>query len=566
MRISEARIQNYRTISELALKFPRYYTAICGKNDAGKSNIIRLFRNTFKRQERIVFLPESDVSVKDDFTKWKEKEVAASSRFIQIDFVLEISKKDDEGLHRFLQDYLALPDELATKELLGLTLSIRLVPEEKSEQIGLSIDGNLYEVLKAQEVYKRLRSSLVMLFHDSTEFFHPYRFRESSDLFREMSSSDATKVKDAQANVNRTLTKIAKKNQQDLTEMLGRLKDKYRIGLSIVSTDVEEVPYTITLGNEDGDVELENWGSGTQNRTRILMTLFKAKQVREANTSSEKVTPIIVIEEPESYLHPSAQAEFGRTLRDLAEEFKIQVIVTTHSPYLLSLEQADANILLSRKVVRKRSRDTEVVNTAGENWMEPFCLALGISDAELAPWKEALFANKDGVLLVEGDIDKEYLELLRDDAHGDDRLKFTGTIFSYGGKDTLKQKQLLRFIMSQFKQFIVTYDLDCENEIEPTLKALGLVKNSDYLAVGRDISGKKAIEGMLPDEVLQAVFSSNVELVQKATTATGAEARSAKSSLKKLYLDEFKKRSAPRSDSFKGFYGLTKQINKMLKN
>jgi putative ATP-dependent endonuclease of the OLD family len=512
-----------------------------------------------------VFFPESDVSVKEDFTKWKEKEVAANSRFIQIDFVLEINRKDDEGLHRFLQDYLALPDELTTKELLELTLSIRLVAEEKIEQIGLSLDGKPHEVLKAQEVYKRLRSSLVMLFHDSTEFFHPYRFRESSDLFRQMSTTDAAKVKTAQDNVNKILTKIAKKNQQDLTEMLGRLKDKYRIGLSIVSTDVEEVPYTITLGNEDGDVELENWGSGTQNRTRILMTLFKAKQVRDADTSSEKVTPIIIIEEPESYLHPSAQAEFGRTLRDLAEEFKIQVIVTTHSPYLLSLEQADANILLNRKVVRKRSRDTEVVNTAGDKWVEPFCLALGISDAELAPWKEALFSNKDAVLLVEGDIDKEYLELLKDEAHGEDRLKFTGTIFSYGGKDTLKQKQLLRFIMSQFKQFLITYDLDCENEIEPTLKALGLVKNIDYLAVGRDLSGKRAIEGMLPDEVLQAVFSNNVDLVQKATSATGSEAKSAKSSLKKLYLDEFKKKSKPKSDSFKSFYGLTRQINKMLK-
>jgi hypothetical protein len=37
-----------------------------------------------------------------------------------------------------------------------------------------------------------------------------------------------------------------------------------------------------------------------------------------------------MIEEPECFLHPSAQAEFGRILRDLAEEFQVQVIITTH--------------------------------------------------------------------------------------------------------------------------------------------------------------------------------------------------------------------------------------------
>lgn len=565
MRISKIRIQNYRTISELSLQFPHYYTAICGKNDAGKSNIIRLLRNTFGIQSRIVFFPEADISVKDDFTVWKEKEVPLKERFIQVDFVLQIDRTDDEGLRRFLQDYLALPDELATKDTLQITLSSRIVAEEKNERVGLSIEGKPYEVLKAQEVYKRLKSSLVMLFHDSTEFFHPYQFRQSANLFKDMSSSDAAKVKTAQANVNKTLTRVAKKNQQDLTEMLGRLKEKYRIGLSISSNnEIAEVPYTITLGNEDGDVELENWGSGTQNRTRILMTMFKAKQVRESDTSSDKITPVIVIEEPESYLHPSAQAEFGRTLRDLAEEFKIQVIVTTHSPYLLSLDQSNANILLSRKVTRRRLRETEAIDTSGDKWVEPFCLALGISDAELAPWKDALFSNKEAVLLVEGDIDKEYLELLRDESHGDDRLKFSGVVFAYGGKDTLKQKQLLRFIMSQFKNFLVTFDLDCEAEVEPVLKSLGFIKGTNYIPIGRDLAGKKFIEGLLPDDVLQAVFGNNVDLVQKATSATGSDARSAKSALKKLYLEEFKKTAKPRSDAYKGFYGLTRQLNKMI--
>lgn len=205
-----------------------------------------------------------------------------------------------------------------------------------------------------------------------------------------------------------------------------------------------------------------------------------------------------------------------------------------------------------------------MIDTSGNNWVEPFSLALGISDSELAPWKEALFSTGQAVLLVEGEIDKEYLELLRDDAHGENRLRFDGVIFPYGGKDTLKQRQLLKFVMSQFTRFLVTYDLDCESDVEPTLKAVGLAKNVDYIAIGKDSPGKKFIEGLLPDSVLQSVFANNVELVQKATSATGSDARSAKASLKKLYLDEFRLTAQAKGDEFKSFYMLTKQLNKML--
>ena len=564
MRVSEIRIQNYRTVCNLHLKFPKYYTAICGRNDAGKSNIVRMLRSNFQPPERIIFFPRPEATLQEDFPKWLERETPANQRFIQVDYTFQISRQDDEGLHRFLQDYLGLPETLLLQDAITLVLSVRQTTEDKGEQIALSIDNTTYETVKAQEVYKRLRSSLVMLFHDSTEFSVPFQYRHGTDLFEGMSGADETKVKEARAFLNKALTRVAKKNQQDLTEMLGRLKEKYRIGLSILDRDSSEVPYTITLGTDDGDVELDNWGSGTQNRTRILMTLFKARQMREAQSSTDKITPIIVVEEPESYLHPSAQAEFGRTLRDLAEELKVQVIVTTHSPYLLSLEQPDANILLARRLFRKRLRETEVVPTDSEKWMEPFSLALGISDSELAPWKDALFSSGDSVLLVEGDIDKEYLEMLRDDSHGAERLAFQGTIFPYGGKDTLKQRQLVRFVMSQFKTFLITYDLDCELEVEPVLKSLGLVKGVNYVSIGRDVPGKRFIEGLLPESVFQKVHADNVDLLQKATFATGSDSKSAKSSLKRMYLDEFKKSAKPGAEMFKNFYVLGKQLNKMI--
>jgi len=567
MRLSSLRIRNYRTIEDLTLDFPSYYTAICGRNDAGKSNIIKALRSSLSLPDRTFWMIGSDpvISVKDDFTKWKQKETPPAQRAIQVDLTLRITRDDDEGIFRFLQDYLPLPEPiLLDPSGFDLKLGFRRTGEERTEQISLSVGDQLFEVLKSQEVVNRIRSSSAFLFHDSTESFHPFHFNQTAGHLRDMSSVEAEKLKAAKANLDRVMTKLAKRNQEDLSEVLGRLKDKYKIGLSLADAETEELSYTITLGNEDGDVELEKWGSGTQNRTRILMTLFRAKRVREAETSAAKVTPVIVIEEPESYLHPSAQAEFGSTLRDLAEEFKVQVIVTTHSPYLLSIEEPKANMLLERKLVRNRLRQTELHDTGGDKWMEPFSLALGIVGKDLAPWKTALFSEKDAIILVEGDIDKEYFELLRADTHGESRLQFDGLIYPYGGKSSLTQTQLLKFMKSRYSKFIVTFDLDAESEVEGSLKNFGLQKGVDYFAIGRDSPGKKCIEGLLPDSVLQAVHTANGDLVTKLMSGVNSDVKSAKSSLKRKYLEEFKLTMLRNSEDCKSFYSLTKQLNKTL--
>jgi putative ATP-dependent endonuclease of the OLD family len=50
--------------------------------------------------------------------------------------------------------------------------------------------------------------------------------------------------------------------------------------------------------------------------------------------------------------------------------------------------------------------------------MEPFALSLGLSDDSFIPWRELFFSQPEAVLLVEGDTDREYFELLRSEDHG----------------------------------------------------------------------------------------------------------------------------------------------------
>lgn len=562
MKISRLEIRNYRTLESVDLEFPSFYTAICGRNDAGKTNVVRSLRVLMKEDDPYGFRPEQELSLKDDFPKWSTAD--PKTRRIEISLSFVVSPDADAGVYQFLLTHLALQQDtqpLTLKVMLAHTLD----EGDSQGQVSVSVAGKEYSSLQAQDVLKKLQGSTTMLFYNSTELDPRLRLgRGFGGFLRELAGEYSSELRTIKDTLNTRLRKVTKGHQKQLTELLGRLKGKYRAALSVPAYDFDYLPFNLTLSDGKVDVALNDWGSGTRNRTLILLTLFRARQISEAGTSASKVTPILVIEEPESFLHPSGQAEFGRILQALAEEFKVQVITTTHSPYLLSQDCPESNILLEREEHYHQLRQTYRVDVSGDHWMEPFGLALGISGEEFLPWRELFFSRADSILLVEGDTDKQYFEMLRDPAHGPSRLDFTGEIFAYGGKGTLKQTVLLKFIRDRYKRFFATFDLDALDEVEKTLHSLGLELNKDYCPLGIDAPGRKDIEGLLPDEVKNTVRLGNAGLVDQAMNGTTEERHKAKQNLKKLYLAEFKTRATPGLAYYAEFYKYTKLINKVM--
>lgn len=165
--------------------------------------------------------------------------------------------------------------------------------------------------------------------------------------------------------------------------------------------------------------------------------------------------------------------------------------------------------------------------------------------------------------MVEGKIDKEYFELLRDEIHGANRLKITGDIFAYGGSSFFNNTVLLKFLLNRFSRVFITFDLDVEKNVSKIMTGLGLNPKSDYLAIGKKQSGKSDIEGLLPSKISSMVFSENPDLAD-AAVGRGDGNRDARQKLKKLKLYKFKKIAEPGDEYFKEFYSVTKIINKAL--
>lgn len=562
MKIVSLKAKNYRTLEDLNIKFSGAYSAICGPNDCGKTNVIRAIR-LFVGDDSPFIVEDSEegASFRQDYPKWRSQ---STDQAIEVELAVEVDSDRDAALFQFIIKQLQLEAGQS-----NLTVSIRETFKQSAKEtepdVEVKIGTKTYDGLDAQEIRKRLRNSRAVLFHNSTEANSGLPFRTSAGVLVQAEKAGHTSLlNQIKKNVDRGLARLAKTHKQELEELLGRLSTKYEVGLSMPTFDFGSVPLGVTLGQKF-QVPLNDWGSGTRNRTLVLMALFRARRMSLAAASAEKITPVIVIEEPESFLHPSAQAEFGRVLQDLAEEFGVQVIITTHSPYLLNLRSPESNILLARDVKRRQPQATRRLDTSGDKWMDPFAAALGLDSDEFRPWKGLLVSSASSALLVEGDTDKAYFELLRDSAHGDSRLIFDGDIIPYEGVGNLQNSILLKFVQARYQKCFITFDLDSMPALEKVMKQVGLERKKDFEPMGIDAPGKRAIEGLLPVSVTQAVCSDNHELVQALMSGEKAERESARNKLKALYLERFRAVAKPGDEYYGALYKVAKMVNRALR-
>ena len=291
------------------------------------------------------------------------------------------------------------------------------------------------------------------------------------------------------------------------------------------------------------------------------MSVLEAERIRKSKSAENRSTPVVIVEEPESFLHPSAQAEFGKVLNNLAKDFDIQIIATTHSPYMLNQSAPEANILLNRKVNRSKLKETERIPTTGDNWMLPFAENLGVATDDFIPWKKIVSTKSNRVILVEGELDVSYFDTLRTRFPTIYSLPSDIEIVSYSGKDALKNTQILNFMISRLDKVFITFDLDAKNDVCKPLESIGLKENTDFCSIGVSKPGKDCIEGLLPRSILGAVYSENVDVVSALSAADNKVRRQAKRDIKRACLEKFQSESISEKD-LAAFKALITKISK----
>lgn len=484
-----------------------------------------------KGQDSYFYRADNSIKFDRDKTLWLDPDS------IDVSITIRISSESDSEIFSFISRF---SEDVGDKSEISLKVRAVSVPDMEVSHSSY-VNGVPQDDKATIEVIKKLKSSKSLILHNSTLSRSNFFYMDDSYvevLDAHFTADDRKNINAAQKNLENKIRKATKKHKSDLDALLGKLQDKFHVELSAIgSIQSSTFPLQIKLNDKVAEVSLQEWGAGTQNRTRVFLSILDAQRTKDAASADNRSTPVFLVEEPESFLHPSAQAEFGQVLNSLADEFGIQIIATTHSPYMLNQSSPESNYLLERKLFRKAPRETVLARSEADNWMAPFAENLGVITSEFHDWKSAFFARSSKVLFVEGEIDKEYFELLKDKYPELYKVREDVEIVPYEGKDALKNTALLRFMINKFKRVFFTFDLDAEREVVPSLQRLGLVEGKDFAAVGTRKAGCECIEGLLPDSVKKAVHAINVDDVNAMMSADNSIRRSARQRLKRAYLE-----------------------------
>lgn len=557
MKILGVSARNFKTLEDVNVRFNANYCTLSGQNNAGKTAIVQIITQFLEdHEDDFVSIREAKrIKFPRDRTQWN------SQGNILIGIDLELDSEEDSEVFYVVRKM--TPFEIRDRKV------ILNITQEYSDESNIStaclVNGKAIESQSASEIVKKLQSTSNIFVHNSTLSLRRYEYFGGGlieVIDAHLTPADKKRISDAEANLQNKVKQAVKQHKEALSQLLGKLSGAYQVELSAPARALSsKFSLNVKLNDKSVEVPLSAWGSGTQNRTKILISILDAVQIRSSKAEENRSTPVVIIEEPESFLHPTAQAEFGKILNELADDLGIQIIATTHSPYMLNQSAPGANILLCRAIQRRKYRETFVQDTTGKNWMLPFAENLGIIPQEFDAWKSVITVKNSKVLLVEGDLDKKYILKIKELYPAVYCLPDDIEIIDYGGKDALKNTQMLKFMLSKFSDTFITYDLDAERDVKNILERIGLSENVNFCAVGYPQPGKECIEGLLPDATHRAVYGAHYEVVQKLQSADTKIRRDAKDELKAKLLEEFS-RSTYEVKDLTGFSVLFRKIAK----
>ena len=502
MYLSRLYIQNYRSIRELDLQFAKGKNVIVGRNNAGKSNIVRAldlifgeYSPTWARSEKVI---------DNDFYSWKEVDNdqtvvrSADSLFIWCELTRELDEQlnfdeIDKCASYPVYSRATQPRSYAVKE--PVRISKELLPQHPEDIFDITDeDGDIVTEWVGPKVrsLKTFRRELENKYRFAFAFYAKkdksgkinkdirFLYRESPDqnwilAFRApircelLQSAIIPSFRDPQNQLRLTnwtwygkLMKHLTANHAQSPE-LQEAFDKVRV---IADSIFASVKTTVVQSSLDvafpGTDLFFQFNADTQTDLYKSCVIYvddgfrsqltdKGSGVQSAtiiglfNYYTQHVNTVtsalLCIEEPELYLHPHARRVISDRLDDFLNNGKNQVILTTHSTEFLRTTSADLNVVLVGKPEGTKARPVQI--------REFKHLLLDNNQNEL------FFADK--VIVCEG-FDNYILSAIAKHHFGKLLDEQNVSIVSVGGKDRISQ--LVKLIVKLGLQCFVFADFD----------------------------------------------------------------------------------------------------------
>lgn len=408
MKLKSLTIRNFRSITELQLT-PRQLTTLIGKNSSGKSNILRALRFFFTASAKSAiaedistFSDEDGTWVECVFEELTASEVDELTKYLRHDGTIRVRRSlhlDGDRCSTKLRGYIESPTEpwlqvdyadyadMAGWEAIGVDVAAYapIGKQGKLTKAGFGDFRKEYIRRHGQELrfedglsdteFKGRQSTAAALlphfiFVPAVGDIVSVIYGKQSSLLNEIVAAAINAGKSHQYYEAAQSSLLA---AQDLVN-----PSEHRLGtLSNIEKDLEKRLSTwpgtkvtirtriddlarllvngLNLAVDDGnDTDLADKGDGIQRQ--ILFQVFRLYAdfragrgifaPAEGEPAFDRGPNIIAFEEPELFLHPQAQESFYDDLLTVAS--RDQVVLATHSSYLIRLEQADGVHIVKR--------------------------------------------------------------------------------------------------------------------------------------------------------------------------------------------------------------------------
>lgn len=344
IQLDTLRICGFRGIANIEMTLPRV-TVLLGQNNAGKTSIIKALQLALGDYSRFLSDEDFHISQNDNI----HEKITVDIRFIPIQDTL-MTEEFSEDWQRVFEDKIqsqadgqqfvvirtvAKPDRVKG----GYTVErfhLNAWPDRENWQ---NVQVNVNNRLK-----KRL-DSIPFISIDAQRDIHNELKEKSSFVGRVLSSveyndADVAVLEQMVADVNREAIEKSDPLKQ-LRNHLDCLNQSFN---GTGQTELTPFPkkirdlskrFSVHFGETNqNSFSMEYHGMGTRSWASMLtVNAFTELLVNKHLEEAEPLFPIVATEEPEAHLHPNAQ----RTLFEQLQNNSGQIIISTHSPYLVGM-------------------------------------------------------------------------------------------------------------------------------------------------------------------------------------------------------------------------------------
>ena len=316
MRLEKVHLKGFRNFDDAEITFQKKALVI-GANDVGKTNLIYALRLLFDKtiSERDLDLSESDYNA---FSGTDKVEITVS--------------------------FCEITEECLLGEFSGAIKDGRLVIRYTNSKSGSYMISAGYDESVLTEISRKYLKRLNMQYVDTNRNLFAFLGHERMRLLQmskekrseEQEKEDTASIEFIQENLNSINGKINSLNYisaalEEVNHELGELSvhnEDQSVSFVAGESNADNLLDNLTLSYSATGNQLTLGGDGRNNQ--IFLATWIAKQ--HIQRDIDHVT-FYAIEEPEAHLHPHQQRKLSRYIQN---SFDDQIIVTTHSPQIVS--------------------------------------------------------------------------------------------------------------------------------------------------------------------------------------------------------------------------------------